>query len=160
MAGQPRQIARTATLELVVQDFSRARERMEDVVSRHHGYFGEMSAHSDIGMPAWLSAQLQIPSTEFTGALAELRQLGRIAVETQTAQDVTKQSMDLDARLANFRISEQRLKELLQQRTGRLSEVLEVEQQITRVRGEIEADGVSAKEPQSSRRLRWDFGQG
>ena len=47
-------------------------------------------------------------------------------------------SADLDARLANFRISEQRLKDLLQHRTGKLSEVLEVEQQVTRVRGEIE----------------------
>jgi len=75
---------------------------------------------------------------DWAGALTELRQLGRVVVETQTAEDVTKLSADLDARLANFRISEQRLKDLLQHRTGKLSEVLEVEQQITRVRGEIE----------------------
>ena len=42
------------------------------------------------------------------------------------------------ARLKNSRATEQRLVDILRQRPGKVSEVLEVEQEIARVRGEIE----------------------
>jgi hypothetical protein len=51
---------------------------------------------------------------------------------------VTAQYVDLEARLGNSRQTEQRLADLLRNRTGKLSDVLEVEQEISRVRGEIE----------------------
>jgi len=44
----------------------------------------------------------------------------------------------LVARLKNSRATEQRLVDILRQRPGKVSEVLEVEQEIARVRGEIE----------------------
>jgi hypothetical protein len=131
-------IAYTAQLELTTKNIAHGRVEMEAIVNRHHGYIAQLSAHTDIGSPSELSAQLQIPAPELSTSLGELRQIGRVVAETQTAEDVTRQSTDLDARLANERITEQRLKELLGQRTGKLSEVLEVEQQISRVRGEIE----------------------
>ena len=60
------------------------------------------------------------------------------AVYVLDGEDVTQQSVDLDARLVNARASEARLKTILEQRTGRLSDVLDVEREISRVRGEIE----------------------
>jgi len=44
----------------------------------------------------------------------------------------------LEARLANARNTERRLTELLKERTGKLSDVLAVENEHARVRGEIE----------------------
>jgi hypothetical protein len=132
------QIARTTQLELATTDFGAARTGIDSIVNRHQGYIAEMSARTDTGVAPQLTAQLQIPAPELVNALSELRRLGRVVSESQTAEDVTRQSTDLDARLANTRITEQRLKELLEHRTGKLSEVLEVEQQISRVRGEIE----------------------
>jgi hypothetical protein len=64
--------------------------------------------------------------------------MGTVTSESQNGEDVTQQSVDLDARLANARASEARLKTILEQRTGRLSDVLDVEREISRVRGEIE----------------------
>jgi hypothetical protein len=58
--------------------------------------------------------------------------------ESQGGQDVTSQYVDLQARLENARNTEKRLTDLLNQRTGRLSDVLQVEQEVDRVRGEIE----------------------
>ena len=46
--------------------------------------------------------------------------------------------MDLDARLASARATEKRLTELLANRTGRLSDVLDVERELARVRLDIE----------------------
>ena len=70
--------------------------------------------------------------------MAELKTLGRVESESQSGQDVTAQYVDLEARLNNARNTEQRLIDLLKQRTGKLSDVLEVETELSRVREEIE----------------------
>ena len=51
---------------------------------------------------------------------------------------MTSQYVDLQARLTNARNTEERLTDLLRNRTGKLSDVLEVERELDRVRGEIE----------------------
>ncbi len=53
-------------------------------------------------------------------------------------EEVTQQYVDLVARLKNARVTEQRLAQILAQRTGKVADVLEVEREIARVRGEIE----------------------
>ena len=85
-----------------------------------------------------LRGTLRVPGDRLADALARLRQLGQVVEDTQGSQDVTDQIVDLDARLASARATEQRLTELLQNRTGKLSDVLEVERELTRVRLDIE----------------------
>jgi Domain of unknown function (DUF4349) len=51
---------------------------------------------------------------------------------------VSQQHADLEARLKTARETEERFRAILQQRTGKVGDVLEVEQNIARVRGEIE----------------------
>ena len=58
--------------------------------------------------------------------------------ESQGADDVTERMVDLSARLANARNTEKRLTAVLEQRTGKVADVLEVEREIARVREEIE----------------------
>ncbi len=58
--------------------------------------------------------------------------------ETQTGEEVTQQHQDLSIRLQNARETEERFRAILQQRTGKLADVLSVEESIARVRGEIE----------------------
>ncbi len=72
-------------------------------------------------------------------ALREIRALGRVENETQSGEEVTQQHADLAARLKNSRETEDRLRAILQQRTGKIEEVLSVEQEIAVVRGEIES---------------------
>ena len=67
-----------------------------------------------------------------------MKTVGRVVSESQSGQDVTSQYVDLQARLGNARNTEQRLTDLLRDRTGKLSDVLEVEQELDRVRGQIE----------------------
>ena len=71
-------------------------------------------------------------------AIADLKALGRVEKETRSGEEVTQQHADLVARLKNSRATEQRLQAILEQRTGKISDVLAVEQEIARVRGEIE----------------------
>jgi chromosome segregation ATPase len=70
--------------------------------------------------------------------LVELRKLGQVQQENQSADDITRQYVDLTARLANARETEKRLVEILRERTGKVTDVLQVEREIARTRQEIE----------------------
>src|SRR6202040_3816149 len=75
---------------------------------------------------------------ELDAVMVELKSLGRVQNESQSGEEVTQQHADLVARLKNSRETEARLQDILRNRTGKISDVLAVEQEIARVRGEIE----------------------
>jgi anti-sigma factor RsiW len=131
-------IARTASLSLVVKDFSAIQVAVKAVVSRHSGYIGELNTSTPPDAAKTFSATLRVPSAQLEPALAELKQLGRADQESQSGEEVTKQYVDLAAHLKNSRATEERLLGVLRNNTGKVKDVLEVENEIARVRGEIE----------------------
>jgi hypothetical protein len=84
------------------------------------------------------SLEIRVPSAEFDAAVTALGGLGKVESVTATVQDVGEEYVDLGARAANARHMEARLVEMLAQRTGKLSDALTVEQELRRVREEIE----------------------
>ncbi len=141
IAGKPRtepMIARTVSLSIVAKDFDSARASLDAILVRHNGYSANLSVSTPQDAARSLQASLRIPAPQLPAALAELKSLGRVELETQNGEEVTQQHADLVARLKNSRETEQRLQAILTQRTGKISDVLEVEQEIARVRGEIE----------------------
>ena len=84
------------------------------------------------------SLELRVPTAQFDGLLGALRTLGKVETVTASAEDVGEEYVDLGARVANARRVEARLVEMLATRTGKLSDVLTVEQELARVRQEIE----------------------
>jgi len=131
-------IARAASLAIVVKDFAAARALVDNILARHQGYSSQMNVNTAENAPRSLQASLRIPAPALSAAINDLRSLGRVERETQSGEDVTRQHTDLVARLKNSRDTEQRLRDILQKRTGKVSDVLEVEEEISRVRGEIE----------------------
>lgn len=131
-------IARTVELAITVQNFSSARSTLDALLIRHRGYAAQLTVSGDPSSRGSLQASLRIPVSELASALSELKALGRIERESQTGDEVTMQHADLAARISNARETELRLKDILRTRTGKVSDVLEVEQQISQTRGEIE----------------------
>ena len=131
-------IARTVTLSIVVKDFGFSRTALDAILARHHGYAASLNASTQQNAARSLQASLRIPAGELNAAVAELKSLGQVENESQNGEEVTQQHADLVARLKNSRETEQRLQAILLQRTGKISDVLAVEQEIARVRGEIE----------------------
>jgi len=131
-------IIRTAQLSLITKEFDKARANLEVILKRHRGYFGELKAGGSTGSGRTLTATLRVPDDQLDATLTEVKTLGRVESESQSGRDVTSQYVDLQARLANAHNTERRLTDLLRNRTGKLSDVLEVEQALDRVRGEIE----------------------
>jgi hypothetical protein len=130
-------IERRAQMVLTASDFDNARAGLELIVRRHAGYIDAMNVNSAAASRG-LDAMVRVPVDQLDAVLKELKSLGRVEQESQSGEDVTKQFVDLEARLANARNTEKRLTDLLRQRTGTLSDVLEVERELSRVRGEIE----------------------
>jgi hypothetical protein len=81
---------------------------------------------------------VKIPADRFDDGLGGLAAIGKLESVNVTAEDVGEEVTDVTARMANARRLESRLIDLLATRTGKLKDVLDVEQELARVREEIE----------------------
>jgi hypothetical protein len=131
-------IAHSVSLTVQVRDLGASRAALEALLARHRGYAAQLTVNTTEGSPRSLLSSLRVPDANLAAAIAEMRALGRVETENQSGEEVTQQHADLVARLQNSRETEQRLRELLAQHTGKIDDILQVEEEISRVRGEIE----------------------
>lgn len=131
-------IARTVSLSIVVKDFAAFRASLDSILARHHGYSAQLNVSTPENAPRGLQASLRIPAPELSSAVSDLKTIGRVENESQSGEEVTQQHTDLVARLKTSRETERRFRTILQQRTGNAVEILQVEEGIARVRGDIE----------------------
>jgi hypothetical protein len=122
-----------------VKNVEASRSSLDAILARHHGYPAQLNVNSPENGPRGFQASLRIPAGELLPAIGEIKGLGRLENESQSGEDVTRQHADVAARLKTARETEERFRAILQQRTGKISDVLEVEQSIARLRGEIES---------------------
>ncbi|HEY7167981.1 MAG TPA: DUF4349 domain-containing protein, partial [Candidatus Binatia bacterium] len=130
-------VVRTANLSVETNEFAAARPKIDRLVQQTRGYIDRLTV-ADAGTGRRLTATLRVPSDQLDFALNELKTLGRLITETLNSSDVTSQYVDVAARLANARNTEQRLLGLLRDRAGNLSEVVTMEREIATVRENIE----------------------
>jgi len=131
-------IARTAELKIAVEKLDGARAEMDRILTQHKGYIAQLSVSAESSSARTLTASLRVPADQLEVCIAELKKLGRVAEESQAGEEVTKRYTDLTARLNNARTTETRLNQVVEQRTGKVTDILEVEKESARVRGEIE----------------------
>jgi hypothetical protein len=131
-------VVRTARLRMLASDFDAARRSVDAVVTSMGGFLGQVNVSGAQPDIRHLTATLRVPSEKLDATLTALKAAGEVLEEAQSADDVTEQLVDLEARIANGRNTEKRLNELLQRRAGTLADVLAGEREIARVREEIE----------------------
>jgi len=132
-------IIRTAQLSLTTNDFGHIRESISRILTSHEGYIAQLEMDTPAGEARSLDATLRIPAMQLDAALLDLKRLGHVDAESQRGEEVTQRVIDIQARLSNLRVTEARLTDILRQRTGKLADVLAVEEQIDSVRGQIES---------------------
>ncbi len=139
LAAQPtgplRRVIQTFQYELRVNDLSLTESAVSAAVTRCGGYLAESSVHHSTRWGRWT---IRLPVERQREFLEELPQWGAILSASSTAEDVTSQWVDVEARIAAKKVEETRLLQLLSDSTGTLPDVLAVEQQLQRVREEIE----------------------
>lgn len=137
-AAAARKLIRTGRIVLEVSSFARAADEVARIAARHGGYVAD--AHSSRGDQGKERGTLtiRVAADRFEAAMQALKALGRLRSEGVSTQDVTKAYMDLETRLRVKRETAERLREILRTRTGKLSDVLEAEREVSRVTEEIE----------------------
>ena len=81
---------------------------------------------------------VRIPSQNYTAFVRDVENLGEVNSKSITGTDVTEEYIDLEARLNNLQKQEKRLTEILNI-SNTVEEVLSVEKELERVRGEIDS---------------------
>jgi large-conductance mechanosensitive channel len=133
-----RDIVTTASATVVVDDVPVAVKAIADAAEAHGGYVESMSIgqngeampiDADTGVAydstypypypqtgGWIT--VRVPSDQLTDAIAGLSSLGEVTASTIDRQDVTEQTVDLQARVDAAQASVDRLTELMSQATS------------------------------------------
>lgn len=134
----PRKIIYTAQVELSVEDLSAAGKKLLALVQRHGGYVASTRVGGSPGAPRKGEWTLRVPVERFDPFRSALEELGAVQTSNLDSQDVTEEYYDVAGHIKNKQVEEQRLQEHLRRTTGTLSDILTVEKELSRVRGEIE----------------------
>lgn len=133
-------IIRTGTIDIEVTDVPKALLAARDGIRAMGGYIGASQTANTDDRPT-ASVTYRIPADRWEDALDLLRGLNgltaKVLDEKTDAIEVTGAVIDLEARIRNLRASETALQEIAAGAT-KVSDVLEVQAQLTAVRGQIE----------------------
>jgi len=131
-------VIRAGTASIAVDSFESAIAAVRQLASRVGGYIANTSLQGGQGQLRSATLEVKVPAARFDEALNGLQPIGKVEAVNVTAADVGEEYVDVTARMENARRLEQRLLEILATRTGKLHDVIEVEQELARVREEIE----------------------
>jgi hypothetical protein len=131
-------IIRTATASIEVDSLEPAVAELKLLAARLGGYVANSGIEAGRNRLRQAVIEVKIPAARFEEVVSGLRPLGKLESVNVSAQDVGEEYVDVNARIENARRLERRLIDLLATRTGKLRDVLDVEQALARVREEIE----------------------
>ncbi len=136
--GQDRKIIYTARIELIVSDLISVEKSLVLLVKEHGGYLAQITINQTSGQSRTGNWEARIPVDKFDSFKDAISKLGFEKSKSQTAQDVTEEFIDLEARITNKKKLEERIIDLLKEKSGKIADIIEVERELARVRGEIE----------------------
>jgi len=133
-------IIKTGELELEVPDYEQAVEQAQGIVRQAGAFVADVWSQEQAGGAMLGRLTIRVAPERFETLFAALKAVGRVEAENVKAADVTAQYVDTDARIQSLQITEQRLRELIANKSiiDKMSAVLEVERELNRVRTEIE----------------------
>lgn len=136
-AGVPRRIIKTGEMTVEVEGLSDALEKAREIAEKVGGYVADLNVTEDSEGRRRGTLTVRVPADEFDGVFKALLGVGRSVSFSESAQDVTEEWVDLEARISNKKEEEAALLALLK-RKGELSDILEIQRETFRVRGEVE----------------------
>ncbi len=143
--AQDRKVIRQAQLQLEADDTRAAIDRIIALAEASGGFVADATVHPVEGeddQPA-ANITLRIPATELTEVMTSIKgSVEKVVSESQGAQDVTAEYIDLEARLTNLEALEVELRALLtevrEQPDADPDKLLRVYNEVSNVRAQIE----------------------
>ena len=137
----PRMIVRTADVKIIVADTSKTVDAVTKSVEGAGGYVSGSNIWRE-GELLRAKLTLRVPADKLTATLASIRaQAKRVENETISSEDVSQEFVDLGSQVRNLEATEAELLELLKVarvNSKKATDVLEVHEQLTIIRGQIE----------------------
>jgi hypothetical protein len=133
-----RKIIYDGEVSLIVDSVDPVAKKVTALVGDARGYIAEQDVTGSPGSQRSMRWKIRVPVDRFDSFVESVVALGELERNNRTSQDVTEQYYDLEARIKNKRFEEQTLNKILQERSGKLEDVLKIEIELSRVRGEIE----------------------
>jgi len=132
-----RKIIQTGWISIEVGDFDSAASAVEQLAAASGGFVSDSSSYITSNGQKKGTITIRVPAVGFQSVLDEAKKLGDVKSTSSSGQDVTEEYIDLGARLTNYQRQEERLLLILDNATT-VEDLLKVEEQLGRVRGEIE----------------------
>ncbi|HEX2871543.1 MAG TPA: DUF4349 domain-containing protein [Polyangiaceae bacterium] len=125
-----------ANVNLVVPKVKHALKSLHELTTRLGGVVTEerVDSSSQYGSAR---VTLRVPSGSTHGVFEALEKLGNVVDQNVTARDIGKEYFDANLRLSSLEATRQRYEAILQHAT-KVEEILRIEQELGRIRGEIE----------------------
>jgi hypothetical protein len=133
-----RKLIRNATVELEIVSFDNAVQKITAFANEEHGYVATTDSEKQANGKLRGQVVVKVLPENLDRFLRKIRSLGELKNQTLGTEDVTKAYFDTDARLKNAHVMEQRLIDMLKTKIGKVSDLLQVEKELGRVREEIE----------------------
>ena len=141
-ASMEPQIARTASMSLVVDDIAKTASALHDLAAKVDGSITNesLSLPTQEGSTSGGASRVQVtvPSSRLDEAMTSIAELGRVTSRQIQAEDVTTQVVDVDARVQTMRDSIARLQDLMK-KAGSVAEIANVESQLTQRQADLES---------------------
>ncbi|ALM09706.1 MAG TPA: hypothetical protein DEB30_00540 [Candidatus Peribacter riflensis] len=134
-----RVIIRTARMAIIAEDVRKTVEALRSFIEQEGGFVVSTDVSTDEGSVPSASVSLRIPAERLDAALSYVRQQAlRVVSESVSGEDVTEEYVDVKARLSNLEASERQFL-IIMKDARKTEDVLAVQREIERVRGEIES---------------------
>jgi hypothetical protein len=133
-----RKLIRNAQLDLQVKSFQPAMDQITAMTNAAGGYVDTSNSQKGGNGKLQGTVVVKVLPQNLDAFLLKLRDLGQVQNQSVSTDDVTKDYFDTQSRLENSRRMETQLQDLLKHENSKVSDLLQVERELGRVRGEIE----------------------
>jgi Domain of unknown function (DUF4349) len=131
-------LIRTADLRIEAKDVGATLRSIENLAVERDALVADAHVTQDANGKRNAHLVIRVASPRFNDILSGLRPLGKVKSENISTQDITKEYADLETRTVVKEATVARLRALLENRTGKLADVLEVERELSRAVTELE----------------------
>jgi len=137
MAFAQRKVIMTGDLTLEVRNVEESGKRLAALASELGGFIAASSLTRDDRGGLEAQVTLRVPQLLFDRAIEQIEKLGTVEHKNLQGQDVTAQFVDLQARMKSRKVHEERILAIMR-RASKLDDLLRLEQELARIRTEIE----------------------
>ena len=132
-------IIRKGTMNIEIENYPESEKEMFRIINNLNGYVSNSGSNINTSGRKQGKIDIRIQGKDFDALINEISKTGKVMSLDINSSDVTDEFIDLEARVVTQKALEERLINLLNERTAKLTDVVEVEEKLADVRSHIES---------------------